>query len=84
MEDIKRVCKRCLIRETDQKELYHNMYTYISQLDEEIKTTKEFYEKRLEICKACKRLIEGICSACGCYVEMRAAIKVRRCPYEKW
>ena len=27
---------------------------------------------------------EGLCGACGCFVELRAVIAVNRCPYEKW
>ncbi len=84
MEYVNRICKKCLIREMNQSELHRNMYTYIQLLDEDIKASSEIYEKRLTTCKNCDRLIEGMCNACGCYVEMRAAIKVRRCPYENW
>ncbi|MFR1660111.1 DUF6171 family protein [Gallintestinimicrobium sp.] len=42
------------------------------------------YEKRLELCKACDYLEAGTCLACGCYVELRAAVKKNRCPYRHW
>mgnify|MGYP000025854612 len=42
------------------------------------------YEDRLAVCKECKYLNEGLCGACGCFVELRAVIAVNRCPYEKW
>ena len=29
-------------------------------------------------------LLSGMCRACGCFVELRAAIAANRCPYEKW
>ena len=29
-------------------------------------------------------LEEYLCRACGCYVQLRAAVKGQNCPYEKW
>ncbi len=84
MTNGQRFCKRCLVRDMDNKQMYETMYDYISHLDEEVKVAPEVYENRLEICKGCERLLEGVCNACGCYVEMRAVIQVRSCPYEKW
>ena len=79
-----RFCKRCLVRDLDEKAEYENMYLYISQLDEEIKTPAEVYEERLNVCKACESLISGMCKHCGCFVEMRAAVGKNYCPYKKW
>ena len=61
-----------------------NLYEYISHLDENIKADGALYEERLNVCKECKYLNEGLCGACGCFVELRAVIAVNRCPYEKW
>ena len=41
---------------------------------------EEEYKKRLDICKECDNLINGMCKICGCFVEMRAAIKKNYCP----
>lgn len=68
----------------DQKEYFENLYTYIAQLDVEIKTEDELYEKRLSICTSCERLLDGMCNACGCYVELRASIRENQCPYQFW
>ncbi|MBO5057160.1 MAG: hypothetical protein J6C64_12510 [Lachnospiraceae bacterium] len=68
----------------DKAEYFQNMYDYISNLDETIKTNQPLYEKRLMICKNCDLLTDGMCKACGCFVEMRAAIRKNSCPYEKW
>ena len=38
------------------------------------------YERRLSICKECDRLLDGMCTVCGCYVEMRAAVTTNCCP----
>lgn len=79
-----RECKKCLIREMDDKEAYQNMFTYIAQLDEEIKSEAILYENRLDTCKVCDSLINGMCKHCGCFVEMRASIKHNSCPNKKW
>ncbi|MEE1190836.1 MAG: DUF6171 family protein [Blautia sp.] len=42
--------------------------------------TDEQYEQRLLMCRQCEHLLSGMCRKCGCYVEMRAAMKIRHCP----
>lgn len=80
-----RVCRRCLTRDmTGQEEYFRNMHTYIANLDNDIKTKQPLYEKRLLICKECDLLYDGMCRACGCFVELRAAIAKNTCPYDKW
>ena len=64
-------CRKCLLREMDR-------------IEEDSKADKAVYEDRLAVCKECKYLNEGLCGACGCFVELRAVIAVNRCPYEKW
>ncbi|SFS05174.1 DUF6171 family protein [Anaeromicropila populeti] len=80
MEYKQRVCKKCLIRDMSEEEYFSNMYTYLANLDEEIKANQEIYEERLNICKDCDNLINGLCKICGCFVEMRAAILKNYCP----
>ncbi|MFR2155608.1 MAG: DUF6171 family protein [[Eubacterium] siraeum] len=46
------------------------------------KADEALYKKRLEICTECDCLINGMCSKCGCFVEMRAAYAINRCPHE--
>lgn len=79
-----KICKGCLIREIDYQKQYQNMFDYIAGLDEEIKTDFQVYEMRLQICKECESLINGMCKHCGCFVEMRAAITCNSCPHQKW
>lgn len=80
-----RVCRRCLTRDMMDKAAYfQNMYDYINNLDESIKTNQPLYEKRLMVCKECDLLADGMCRACGCFVEMRAALAKNGCPYDKW
>ena len=41
-----RFCKKCLVRDFDEGELFRTMQDYIARIDEDIKTPKEEYEKR--------------------------------------
>ena len=84
MEGNTRICKKCLLRETDEAGNFENMYDYIARIPADDKTSDEEYERRLSICKECEKLLSGMCRMCGCYVEMRAAIAVRDCPGKKW
>jgi len=80
----RRYCRKCLTRDMDQKEYFKNLHGYIANLDEDIKADKHLYEERLSVCQTCERLMDGMCNACGCYVELRAAISKNKCPYLKW
>ncbi|MGN1148983.1 MAG: DUF6171 family protein [Lachnospiraceae bacterium] len=82
--DAARICKRCLLREMNEAEYKEKLEKYILKLEKTARTEEEQYRKRLEACKACDRLTEGTCQACGCYVELRAAVKTSHCPYKHW
>ncbi len=83
-KDIRKPCYKCLLREMDEEAYMQKLHRYIALLDRDVKTAQDIYESRLSICKACDRLEAGTCLACGCYVELRAAVKKNRCPYKKW
>lgn len=79
-----RFCRKCLTRDMDKAEYFENLHTYIANLDEELKVCGPLYEERLSLCKECDLLMDGMCRACGCFVELRAAMKKNACPYGKW
>lgn len=80
-----RVCKRCLTREmAGQEEYFQNLQDYIANLEPDIKAAEALYEERLQACKNCELLFQGMCRTCGCYVELRAAIAYNACPNHKW
>lgn len=79
-----RVCKRCLLREFDEAEYHEKLERYIVGLGDRMKAPEALYEKRLSACKECEKLSAGTCLACGCYVELRAAVKTSGCPHKKW
>lgn len=68
----------------DEYEEYKNMFEYIDNLSDDIKSSQELYEKRMETCKQCDMLLSGMCRKCGCFVEMRAAVEKNYCPNKKW
>lgn len=75
-----RFCKKCLIRDFDEGELFRTIQEYIARMDEDIKTPASEYERRLSLCRECEKLLGGMCTVCGCYVEMRAAVQKQYCP----
>ncbi len=48
--------------------------------------SKEEAASRLDICKACPRLIPGLlqCKECGCFMKAKTTIKHATCPIGKW
>ena len=78
-------CRRCLTRElAGQEETYRTIREYIDNLDPDAKADGKVYEERLEICRGCEMLLQGMCRSCGCYVELRAAMEKNNCPRKKW
>jgi hypothetical protein len=77
------ICKKCLLREMAEKD-YQMIEKYFLAIKEIDRAADEVYEKRLAVCKECELLNAGTCGACGCYVELRAAVKQSRCPHKKW
>jgi len=75
-----RFYRRCLLDELFEEKEYEHSQDYIEHLDKHIKTEDEEYKKRLDLCKQCDNLINGMCKVCGCFVEMRAAVKKNYCP----
>lgn len=82
----KRLCKKCLLKDFAPDEYLESMRVYLQGLEEEVKVKEEVYRDRLSKCEECDKLNEGICRICGCFVEYRAAIKIRYCPdiQPKW
>ncbi len=80
------VCRKCLLAETDMQEVYRSVREYVETLPPDKKADTAEYARRLEICKGCESLADGMCVKCGCYVEARAAKRNAVCPNErdKW
>ena len=78
--DQKEPCRKCLLAQTDEKDVLAEVERAISRLRPDEKVDESEYGRRLEICLECDDLNSGCCVKCGCYVELRAALKSGRCP----
>lgn len=75
------VCKRCLLSETDPDGLYAAVQRRIAQMPEELRADAAEYSRRLDCCRACDSLANGLCRLCGCFAELRAAKAGKHCPH---
>ena len=82
----RRICKKCFLKDFAPEEYLTNMRAYLAGLEDEIRTEEKTYQSRLSQCEKCDKLAEGICRVCGCFVEYRAAIRLKTCPdiHPKW
>lgn len=83
MNQHRKPCTRCLLRDMDEEEAYRIFKRYLDSFDEEIRVEKAEYERRLVLCKQCDSLRDGVCAKCGCYVEARALRRQGNCPHEE-
>ena len=83
MDEKRKICKKCLLSEIDESEVFLQIKKLIDIMPDAEKCSADEYKRRLGICKECGLLNEGTCRACGCYVELRAIKKDARCPQEK-
>lgn len=79
-----RVCRRCLLRDMAGHEQLKRIEAYRDAIRPGDRAGEAEYERRLALCLACGQLLDGTCLACGCYVELRAAARVSRCPKKRW
>lgn len=77
---MKEACKKCLLLQSGEADVYKTVKDYIDNLDNDLKVDKKEYNRRLSFCKNCDYLLSGSCLKCGCYVEIRASLKEKSCP----
>ncbi|MBQ8094373.1 MAG: hypothetical protein IJ242_12485 [Clostridia bacterium] len=76
-------CLRCLLREMRGQEaesLFAEIQEWIRAIPESYRADGKTVNMRLNACRTCPQLAEGVCKLCGCYVEYRAAHVLRNCP----
>ncbi|MCI7814151.1 MAG: DUF6171 family protein [Lachnospiraceae bacterium] len=76
----RRPCRKCLLIEVEDEAYEESIQRYLSNLAEDQKADESLYQQRLMQCQKCEYLYAGMCRLCGCYVEVRAAQKGRKCP----
>lgn len=79
-DESKPFCRKCLLEDMPENEYFKSLKDYIAHLDENIKVSAKIYERRLDLCRQCDQLLNGMCRQCGCFVELRAAIGKNYCP----
>ncbi|MBQ7678971.1 MAG: hypothetical protein IJT34_03885 [Butyrivibrio sp.] len=78
-------CRQCLLRDlADQADVLAQVARTRKMMSETERASDAVYEKRLEVCRACDRLLDATCQKCGCYVEIRALARTAHCPGKKW
>ena len=77
-------CYRCLLEEIDPASYERDIKRVLNMMSPGEKVQDHIYEMRLDTCRACEYLNNGTCTACGCFVELRAAVHSSRCPYKNW
>lgn len=79
-----KICTRCLLKDFSKEQYEAIIVNGLSSLPKEDLTEKSESDRRLDICRKCEKLNQGTCLACGCFVELRAALKKGKCPYGRW
>ena len=68
----------------DETEFFAHLKEHIDNYPALMRASKDVYSDRLEVCKMCDELSDGMCRKCGCYVQLRAVKKKMYCPDKKW
>lgn len=80
MKESLRICRKCLPDLESREAYFEKLSGYIAAMDEEVKVGQQVYEERLKKCSVCEKQMDGMCRLCGCFVELRAAQKIQKCP----
>ena len=75
-----RVCRKCLILEGKDEAVIRSVTEYLARIKPGDRVSDEEYERRLSICRSCDSRSGGTCNKCGCYCDLRAAVKNGHCP----
>ncbi len=58
------------------------------QRNKESFVSRLVYRERLEVCKECEKVKYLLgrmrCGECGCFLELKAAVSLMKCPLGKW
>lgn len=77
----KRVCRKCLLEDLDDKELASLIREAILAVPEAERVDEAVYRERLGKCRNCDHLMNGLCMQSGYYVDVRAIRKTAACRF---
>ena len=82
----KKPCLRCLLEDMDSDSYAAGIISYIKNVPADRRVSEEIYQQRLNACRECDKLINGMCLECGCYVQIRALKPAAECasPRKRW
>ena len=69
---VKIKCRKCLLEDMDENDFLRDMRSHIEAYPADKRVSEDEYHRRLNFCKGCEKLVDGMCVLCGCYVELRA------------
>lgn len=76
---------RCLLRDLGTGDEAHaKVIRFYDEQPEHLRVSRETFDARLDRCRECRHLRNGNCMQCGCYVEVRAALRKSACPMKYW
>ena len=74
-------CRRCLLEDLPSgAALAASVKELVDMLPPDQRASQDVTARRLQTCRACDHLIDGMCALCGCYVQLRAAKARMACP----
>ncbi len=87
IQQVEHKCKGCFRSPIETDEQARKLVEEQLQLETDF-VSDDVYENRLEHCKSCPALSgQFTCLHCGCYVEFRAKLAYKKCPFPygaKW
>ena len=84
MSEYKKICRRCLFSDMGEEAYKEMISAHVDIIKEADRADDDLYKLRLNTCRECEKLNAGTCASCGCFVEIRAALKRSACPNKKW
>lgn len=73
-------CRKCYDFVDGSVGLRQSVDIYINNMTQNEKCSQAEYNRRLMVCDKCTKMVNGICSYCGCIILIRAMIKKKGCP----
>ncbi len=58
--------------------------SFVEFLINNIKDVNEQAKKRAYVCGSCDKRNLGICTECGCFLEIKVRLPNAKCPLNKW
>ncbi len=70
-------CHEFIDSSLELKEMVNNL---INDIDKDNRCDESTYNNRLKICDKCESMVNSVCTHCGCFILVRAAMINQSCP----